>query len=58
MPFTQEADATEGDWPRYFNKTLMTMIRPETLSAKLAVLRGDVRAACDRLAAQAPSASS
>lgn len=57
MPFTQEADATGDDWPRYFNKTLVTMIRPEMLQTKVPLLRSDVRATCDRLAAQSASAS-
>ncbi|KAG7286276.1 hypothetical protein NEMBOFW57_008584 [Staphylotrichum longicolle] len=57
MPFTQEADATGDDWPRYFNKTLVTMIRPEMLQTKVPLLRSDVSATFDRLAAQSASAS-
>jgi hypothetical protein len=57
MPFTQEADATEGEWPRYFNKTLVTMLRQEMLSTKLPMLRRDIRTIFEKLAARAPSAS-
>jgi len=57
MPFTQEADSTGDDWPRYFNRILVAMIRPEMLQTKLPLLRSDVRTACDKLAAGSPSSS-
>lgn len=55
MPFTQQAEAQEGEWARYFNKTLLTLMRQEALERRLPVLCNDAINLCDNLAAATPS---